>query len=68
MVAAVLRPLSCMEQLEEILKDFLVEAGETDVVWGMPGAVVNAGLADTVLPLNEIGAEILRVTKPRLHL
>ena len=27
---------------------------ETSVVWGMPGSVVNAGLADKVLPLNEI--------------
>jgi two-component system chemotaxis response regulator CheB len=24
------------------------------VVWGMPGAVVNAGLVDRVLPLNEV--------------
>lgn len=27
----------------------------SSVVWGMPGAVVEAGLADTVLPLAEIG-------------
>lgn len=27
----------------------------TSVVWGMPGAVSQAGLADLVLPLNEIG-------------
>ena len=32
----------------------------SSVVWGMPGAVVNAGLADRVLPLNEIVPEILR--------
>jgi two-component system chemotaxis response regulator CheB len=32
----------------------------TSVVWGMPGAVVNAGLADVVLPLNEIVPEIVR--------
>jgi two-component system chemotaxis response regulator CheB len=32
------------------------------VVWGMPGAVVNAGLADRVLPLDEIVPEILRMT------
>ena len=32
----------------------------TSVVWGMPGAVVNGGLADRVLPLNEVVPEILR--------
>jgi two-component system chemotaxis response regulator CheB len=31
-------------------------------VWGMPGAVVNAGLADRVLALNEVVPEILRRT------
>jgi two-component system chemotaxis response regulator CheB len=33
------------------------------VVWGMPGAVVNAGLADRVLPLNEVVPEILRISR-----
>jgi len=32
----------------------------TSVVWGMPGAVVNAGLADAVVPLEEVVPEILR--------
>lgn len=36
---------------------------ETSVVWGMPGAVVSAGLADRVLPLQEIVPEILRMSK-----
>lgn len=30
------------------------------VVWGMPGAVVNAGLPDKILPLNQMGQEIIR--------
>lgn len=30
----------------------------TSVVWGMPGAVVNAGLADAVLPLDRIALHI----------
>ncbi len=34
----------------------------TSVVWGMPGAVVEAGLADRVLPLPQIVPEILRLT------
>ena len=37
----------------------------SSVVWGMPGAVVAAGLADAVLNLDEIASAILRrVTKP----
>jgi two-component system chemotaxis response regulator CheB len=34
----------------------------SSVVWGMPGAVVNAGLADSVLPLEDVVPEILRIT------
>ena len=40
------------------------EASST--VWGMPGAVVQAGLAHKVLPLQEIVSEILRLTN-RMH-
>lgn len=36
---------------------------ETSVVWGMPGAVVRAGLAADVLPLDEIGPCIGRLLK-----
>lgn len=32
----------------------------TSVVWGMPGQVAMAGLADAVLPVSEIGGEIMR--------
>ena len=32
----------------------------SSVVWGMPGAVVTAGLADRILPLNEVVPEIVR--------
>lgn len=32
----------------------------SSVVWGMPGAVVSAGLADRVLPLQQVVPEILR--------
>lgn len=34
----------------------------TSVVWGMPGAVVQNGLADAVLPITAIAAEIVRRT------
>jgi len=32
----------------------------TSVVWGMPGSIVKAGLADRILPLAEIPAELIR--------
>ena len=48
----------------EILKargaSIVAQDEASSVVWGMPGAVVNAGLADRVLPLNEVVPEILR--------
>jgi two-component system chemotaxis response regulator CheB len=34
--------------------------GPTSVVWGMPGAIANAGLANKILPLDAISSEILR--------
>jgi two-component system, chemotaxis family, protein-glutamate methylesterase/glutaminase len=34
----------------------------TSVVWGMPGAVVNAGLADRVVPLERVVPEICQMT------
>jgi two-component system chemotaxis response regulator CheB len=48
----------------EILKaqggSILAQDEASSVVWGMPGAVVNAGLADFVLPLDHVVPEILR--------
>lgn len=38
----------------------LAQDEATSVVWGMPGFVANAGLADAVLPLEQIGFEIVR--------
>ena len=38
----------------------LAQDEASSVVWGMPGYVVNDGLADRVLPLDEIGSEITR--------
>jgi two-component system chemotaxis response regulator CheB len=47
----------------------IVEAGgtliaqdeATSVVWGMPGAVANAGLCSAVLPVDEIGPHIVKL-------
>jgi two-component system chemotaxis response regulator CheB len=36
---------------------------ETSVVWGMPGAVVKAGIADSVLPLAEIAPAIVSAVR-----
>ncbi|MBK9169795.1 MAG: chemotaxis response regulator protein-glutamate methylesterase [Bryobacterales bacterium] len=38
----------------------LAQDEASSVVWGMPGAVVNAGLADRVLPLDQVIPEVLR--------
>ena len=38
----------------------LVQDEASSVVWGMPGYVARAGLADRVLPLSLIGDAILR--------
>jgi two-component system chemotaxis response regulator CheB len=50
----------------EILKaqgaSVLAQDESSSVVWGMPGAVVKAGLADCVLPLDQVVPEILRRT------
>lgn len=40
----------------------LTQDRETSAVWGMPGVVVAAGLADKVLPLDALAAEIVRST------
>ncbi len=38
----------------------MVQDEATSVVWGMPGAVVHAGLAHSVLPLPQVSSEIMR--------
>jgi two-component system chemotaxis response regulator CheB len=39
----------------------LVQDQASSTIWGMPGAVANAGLAHNVLPLNDLAPEILRI-------
>ncbi len=39
-----------------------VQDEASSVVWGMPGFVARGGLADKILPLGQIGAEIVRAT------
>jgi two-component system chemotaxis response regulator CheB len=39
----------------------LAQDQPSSTIWGMPGAVANAGLANRVLPLDAIGPEIIRL-------
>ena len=39
-----------------------VQDEASSVVWGMPGFVAKSGLADKILPLDQIAAEIVRAT------
>jgi two-component system, chemotaxis family, protein-glutamate methylesterase/glutaminase len=43
----------------------IVQDEESSVVWGMPGFVARAGLAEKILPLDQIGSEIVRRVSPR---
>ena len=38
----------------------IVQDQATSVVWGMPGAIAQAGLADEILPLDRIPEAIIR--------
>ena len=38
----------------------IVQDEATSVVWGMPGYVAQAGIADKILPLPQLGAEVMR--------
>jgi two-component system chemotaxis response regulator CheB len=43
----------------------VVQDQATSVVWGMPGAVAKAGLADDVVPLSKIAETLLAAVTPR---
>jgi two-component system chemotaxis response regulator CheB len=43
-----------------------VQDEASSVVWGMPGFVARAGLAEKILPLDQIGAEISRAASGQL--
>lgn len=48
------------KEIYEAGGEIYVQDKTTSVVWGMPGAVVNAGIARKILPLEQIPAEWLR--------
>ncbi len=48
------------EAIREAGGQIIVQDEATSVVWGMPGFVARAGLADRVLPLQRLGDEIVQ--------
>lgn len=46
--------------ISEVGGQILAQDQASSVVWGMPGFVANSGLADKVLPLDQIAGEIIR--------
>jgi two-component system chemotaxis response regulator CheB len=51
------------ELIHERGGQIIVQDEASSVVWGMPGYVANAGLADKIVPLNQIAGEITRRTQ-----
>ncbi len=56
----------------EVIRDaggrILAQDEKSSVVWGMPGAVANAGLADKIIPLDQVASEIIREAEiGRIH-
>jgi len=49
-----------VEHLREGGAQVIVQDEATSVVWGMPGTVAEHGLADEIVPLNEIASKIVR--------
>jgi two-component system chemotaxis response regulator CheB len=47
-------------RIREAGGQILAQDEATSVVWGMPGYVANAGLADVVLPVGMLAGEIVR--------
>lgn len=48
------------EEIKAARGEVFVQDEESSVVWGMPGYVANAALADRVLPLKQMALEIVR--------
>jgi two-component system, chemotaxis family, protein-glutamate methylesterase/glutaminase len=48
------------QYIREAGGQILVQDKDSSVVWGMPGAIVDAGLADGVFPLHQMADEIIR--------
>ena len=51
------------ESIKDAGGQVIVQDEKSSVVWGMPGFVARAGLQDKILPLNQIGQEIINKTR-----
>lgn len=51
------------ERIRESGGQVVVQDQASSVVWGMPGAVAQAGLADAIVPLDAIAQEVMRRLK-----
>ncbi|MCK9594520.1 MAG: chemotaxis response regulator protein-glutamate methylesterase [Candidatus Omnitrophica bacterium] len=49
-----------VKKIKECGGKVIVQDEATSVVWGMPGSVARAGLADSILPLSNIAQELLK--------
>lgn len=45
----------------------IVQDSSTSAVWGMPGVVAEAGLAQRILPLSSIAGELMRLCSCSSH-
>jgi two-component system chemotaxis response regulator CheB len=52
-------------EISHVGGEIIVQDEASSVVWGMPGFVVNAGIADRVLPLNAIAEELINRVRDR---
>ncbi|MCP4896596.1 MAG: chemotaxis protein CheB, partial [bacterium] len=51
------------QQMTSVGGSVIVQDQATSVVWGMPGHVAEADLADAILPIEEVGDEVLQRVK-----
>ena len=54
--------LAGCRMIRDVGGSVLVQDQASSTIWGMPGAVANAGLAHNVIALNDLAPEILRIT------
>jgi two-component system chemotaxis response regulator CheB len=53
------------ERIRDQRGQILAQDEASSVVWGMPGFIARAGLADQILPLDQIGPEVVRRVKAK---
>jgi two-component system, chemotaxis family, protein-glutamate methylesterase/glutaminase len=53
------------ESIAEAGGEIIAQDEASSVVWGMPGAVVHAGLAQQVLPVSEVAVALIRAVERR---